>query len=156
MPPLAAVKIPQTSRFHLDFYPTTRGKFDYGRDWPFGPTPAQICTPTCKRDLTWYPHVHRLVTAGGWNTVTRRLIDTARPKRHVLLGFCPLFHRTPHLIVASRSLIQLVRSTTILISRRLSASRHTVALHRHLDHVLARRRTQHIEPPSGFPEIPLR
>lgn len=117
---------------------------------------------TWTRDLGLHPHVHLLVTAGGWQTETGRWVDAPLARRRGQRGFfLPVaalraafqrrlrrlllralaagdFHRDP----------DLARMFPCLASGR--------GFRQHLDGLMTKRWCVRIEPPSGSPEILLR
>jgi hypothetical protein len=117
---------------------------------------------TWKRDLGLHPHVHLLVTAGGWQAATGRWVDAPLARRRGQRGFflpvaalraafqrrlrrlllCALdkgaFHRDPE---------QAGRFPCLASAR---------AFTRYLDGLMTKRWCIRIEPPSGSPEILLR
>ena len=117
---------------------------------------------TWKRDLNWHPHVHLLVTAGGWDAVTGRWVDTPLPTRRgrgaFFLPIDPL--RAAFQRRFRRLLLRAYAAGAFHRDLDLAAVfpclAHARALRRHLDAMLTRRWVLRIKPPSGSPEILLR
>lgn len=117
---------------------------------------------TWKRDLAWHPHVHLLVTAGGWQATTGRWIDSPLPRRRGRRGFflpidplrAAFQRRFRRLVLRAQAAGAFDRDPDLAAIFPCLAS--AGALRRQLDGLLARRWVLRIEPPSGSPEILLR
>jgi hypothetical protein len=109
---------------------------------------------TWKRDLGWHPHVHVIVTAGGWDAVHGRWIPATRHGTA----------RTPFLLPVAvlRSAFQRRMRTLLLQAYRKGLLPHAQAPHvdacasletftAHLDQSVSRPWVLRIEPPFGGP-----
>jgi hypothetical protein len=117
---------------------------------------------TWKRDLGLHPHVHLLVTAGGWCAVTGRWVDAPLGSRRGQRGFF-----LP--VAALRATFQR-RFRRLLLRALADGEFHDnpdraacfphladdATFRRYLDGLLQKRWCIRIEPPSGSPEILLR
>jgi hypothetical protein len=117
---------------------------------------------TWKRDLGVHPHVHLLVTAGGWQAETGRWVDAPLARRRGARGFflpvdalrAAFQRRLRRLLLRAYAADEFHRDTALAGMFPCLAS--AAVFRRFLDGLLAKRWCVRIEPPSGSPEILLR
>jgi hypothetical protein len=111
---------------------------------------------TWRRDLGWHPHVHLLVTGGGWDAAGRRWIPAKRYGRRgksfllpaQVLGACFL-RRLRRLLLDAYDAGDFAEATLPELASRKD-------LNRMLAQVVARRAVLRIEPPFAGPETLLK
>lgn len=111
---------------------------------------------TWKRDLGWHPHVHLIITAGGWNDERQQWIPARRYGRQrrafllpVALVCCAFQRRLRRLLLDAYDHGDFVVGPHHANVGDISSR---IALQTHLDHSLKRPWVIRIEPPFGGPQ----